>query len=226
LTIKKTYDLFFISSNARRGWFVAGKILIVATRNRGKVKEIKDLLGEIPLKVLSLNQLKNEIPEIQEDQPTFAGNAIKKAETVSELTGEAVLADDSGLEVDALGGEPGVYSARYAGEKATDAENNAKLLEKMEGIPENRRTARFRCVIALAVPQRNTLTLEGFCEGIITREPGGEEGFGYDPIFYYPPLNATLAELSPSEKNRISHRGKALCKAVPLIREILIDLPS
>ena len=195
--------------------------LIVASRNLGKIAEIKTLMEDCPLKWKSLNDI--EYVEIKEDQPTFVGNAIKKAETVSRLTGKAALADDSGLEVDALQGEPGVYSARYAGDNANDEENNAKLLERLAGVPEKSRSARFRCVIALAIPSKETQTVEGVCEGLITLNPYGSNGFGYDPVFFYPPFQATFAELSPGEKNRISHRGKAIRAVVPLIKRTLTD---
>jgi len=198
---------------------VSVKKLIVATRNQGKVKEIKKLIGEVPLQILSLNEITG-IPPVEEDRDTFEGNALKKAEIVSRYTGEAVLADDSGLEVDVLGGRPGVYSARFAGENASDAGNNARLLKEMEGIEDQRRTARFRCVMVLVFPEKKTVTVEGTCEGYITRQPRGSGGFGYDPVFFYPPLHCTLASLSSQEKNRISHRGEALSKVKQLIEAL------
>ena len=197
------------------------KLLIVATRNEGKVKEIRELLHDLPLRTASLIEFP-EIPEIVEDQLTFSGNAVKKAETVCSHAGEAALADDSGLEVDALEGRPGVYSARFAGKNSSDEENNRKLLKELENVPAEKRTARFRCVIALALPGEGTITVEGACEGWIGFSPQGREGFGYDPLFIHPSHGSTLAELSPQEKNEISHRGRALAKVRPIIEAKLV----
>ncbi len=192
------------------------KRLILATRNEGKVKELKEMLAGLPLEIRSLRDYPG-LPEVEESGTTFVQNAVIKAETISEMTGEMVLADDSGLEVDLLGGKPGVYSARFAGESATDEENNRKLLELMKDAPAHKRGARFVCVIALAVPGKETITVEGSCRGILARSPRGTLGFGYDPLFIYEEEGKTFSELDPETKNRISHRGQAFRRA----REIL-----
>lgn len=196
------------------------KKIVIATANPGKLEEINQLLAGWPVEVVSLKEVPG-VPKIVEDRDTFVGNAVKKAEVVSSHTGEITIADDSGLEVDALDGAPGVCSARFAGEHATDEENNRKLLDKLKEVEEGHRTARFRCVIAIAVPGRKTVTVEGACEGMIAFEPEGTNGFGYDPLFYYPPKNCTLAQLDSVGKNRVSHRGKALEKARQVLRELL-----
>jgi XTP/dITP diphosphohydrolase len=193
--------------------------LIVATGNAGKLKEIRNLLGDqILLKSLADFP---DIPEILEDGDTFEANAIKKAITVARATGIVTLGDDSGLQVDALNGAPGIYSARFAGEEATDSDNNAKLLNLLTSIPHEKRTARFRCVLAMATPDETVHTAEGQCEGFILTEPRGTHGFGYDPLFYLPELNATVAELPVDQKNKISHRGHALQAAAAMIRSLL-----
>jgi len=192
------------------------KQVVVATKNAGKVKEMADALAELGVEVLDLNAF-GDLAAPVEDGDTFAANAITKARHYCSLTGKPCLADDSGLEVDALHGEPGVYSARYAGEGATDEANNAKLLAKLASIDEPRRTARFRCVLAFVGPNGTTITTEGTCEGTILRQYRGQGGFGYDPIFYVPELGKTFAELSTEEKNSISHRGRALKKMVELL---------
>jgi XTP/dITP diphosphohydrolase len=194
--------------------------LIIGTRNPGKRREIKELLKGLPLKLQGVEDYP-DLPEIEEDGKTFQENAIKKATTLARLTGEWVVAEDSGLEVDALNGEPGVRSARYAGERATYAENNSKLLRAMEGVPPERRTARFRCVIALANPQGLLFLVEGECKGLISQEARGEEGFGYDPVFYPPGYGKTFAELGPQVKNQISHRAQALRKFVERLKQFL-----
>lgn len=181
--------------------------LVLATRNRGKTREIGDLLRGFPVAVKNLEDF-GPIPEVEEDGTTFEENAYKKASFTAKVLGVPAMADDSGLEVTALGGAPGVYSARYAGPGATDEENNAKLLGDMSGKAD--RAARFVCAISIAVPCGVALTYEGRCEGRITTAPQGTEGFGYDPLFFYPPLAKTFAQLSAAEKNRISHRGRAL----------------
>jgi XTP/dITP diphosphohydrolase len=161
---------------------------------------------------------------VEEDGETFCDNAVKKATVIAKAIGEWALADDSGLEVDALGGAPGVYSARYAGldhhGERNDRENNAKLLKELAGVPISRRTARFRSVIALASPEGKVWTAEGICEGYIGLEPRGEKGFGYDPLFYLPEYGLTMAELTEEEKNRISHRAKAMERFLPLLIEV------
>ena len=182
-------------------------LLIVATRNRGKSKEIREFLQDFPVEIKDLNDF-GPIPEAAEDGETFEENAYKKASFTAKVLGFPALADDSGLEVEALGGAPGVHSARYAGPQASDAENNRKLLEALAGNPN--RNARFCCVLSLAVPSGPALTYEANCEGVIVDAPRGEHGFGYDPLFYYPPLAKTFAELTLREKSQVSHRGKAL----------------
>lgn len=192
--------------------------LVLATRNPGKVREMVTLLADLGVTVRSLSDVPGA-PEVEEDGRTFAENAVKKAETIARFTGLPALADDSGLEVDALGGAPGVFSARYAGEGASDAANNAKLLAALAGVPPERRTARYRCVLALAVPGMPTVTVEGVCEGRIAEQPRGSGGFGYDPLFYLPHKGKTMAELAPEEKNAISHRGQALRRLKALLIE-------
>lgn len=182
-------------------------ILVVATRNQGKSAEIRSFLEGFPVDVRDLNDF-GPIPEVREDGQTFEENAYKKASFTAKILGFPALADDSGLEVEALGGGPGVCSARYAGPNGTDAENNAKLLRELAGV-SNRR-AHFRCVLSLAVPTGFALTYEAACEGIVLDAPRGEGGFGYDPLFHYPPLGKTFAEMSMAEKLQVSHRGRAL----------------
>ncbi len=181
--------------------------LVLASRNKGKTAEIKELLKEYPVNIKNLDDF-GPIPEVIEDGKTFDDNAYKKASFTARVLGLPALSDDSGLVVEALDGAPGVYSARYAGENATDQENCEKLIMEMKG-KANRKIA-FECVISIAVPTGPALTYEGRCEGVLTEEPTGENGFGYDPYFYYPKLNKTFAQLSREEKSSVSHRGKAL----------------
>jgi XTP/dITP diphosphohydrolase len=181
--------------------------LVIATRNPGKTDEIKELLADFPIRIKNLADF-GPLPPVVEDGGTFDENAYKKASFVARRLGLPALADDSGLVVEALNGAPGVFSSRYAGENATDAERCRKLLAAMHGL--TRRRAAFECVISIAVPTGAALTYEARCEGLIAEAPAGENGFGYDPIFYFPPLQKTFAELSRSEKSRVSHRGKAL----------------
>ncbi len=171
------------------------------------------------IQVISLDAFPNA-PEVIEDGDTFEANAIKKAREIAKYTGLPALADDSGLVVDALNGAPGVYSARYAGEYATDKANNDKLIENLRGIPENQRTAHFCCAMALATPDGRVQTAEAIWEGRILTTPRGANGFGYDPLFYVPTRNATSAELSSDEKNRLSHRGQALHAILPCILDL------
>lgn len=192
--------------------------LLIATNNQGKVLEYKFLLKDIPFDLVSLAD-EGITTVVEETGTTFQENAGLKAETIAAESRLLTLADDSGIEVDALGGEPGVMSARYAGDDATDAERVEYLLSKMKDMPEGKRTARFRCVIAIAEPAGTTDFFTGECEGIIPFEPAGETGFGYDPILYIPELGHTLAELGPEVKNSISHRARAAEKA----RKTLID---
>ena len=181
--------------------------LVLATRNAGKTEELRRLLADFPVVVMNLSNF-GPMPPVEEDGTTFEENAVKKARSTAKVVGLPALADDSGLTVDALGGAPGVRSARYAGEHAADADNNAKLLRELEH--EDNRAAAFVCVIAIAVPWGPALVHEGHCEGLITREQMGTEGFGYDPVFFYPPLQKTFAQLTTEEKNQVSHRGRAL----------------
>lgn len=185
--------------------------IVLASRNRKKVVEIERILAGQPIEVRSLDDFP-DCPEVEEDQDTFDGNAIKKARAVAEFTGRMALADDSGIEVAALNGAPGVYSARYAGEGATDALNVDKMLSEMVDIPDSQREARFVCCMALAEPGGEVHTFWGFAEGEIGREPHGVSGFGYDPVFYPLGHDRTFAEMSPSEKDALSHRRKALAK--------------
>ena len=183
--------------------------LVLATRNRGKIAEIRELLEGLGIELLTLEDFP-DVPEVVEDGETFEANARKKAKIVAQCTGLPALADDSGLEVDALKGAPGVRSARFAGDHATYTQNNEKLLRLMKDAPWEKRTARFRCVLALAFPDGAVQTLEDTCEGRITEQPQGENGFGYDPLFFFPDLGKTFARISRSEKGKISHRGRAL----------------
>ena len=185
------------------------KPLVLATRNQGKISEIRKLLLDFPIEIKSLQDF-GPISPIQEDGETFEENAYKKAHLTAKMIGFPVLADDSGLMVDALDGRPGVHSARYAGEKASDKENNLKLLKAMKGVKN--RKATFKCVIMIAVPSGPALTYEGVCDGELAYEMKGTHGFGYDPLFYYPPLKKTFAQISLEEKNRVSHRGKAMAQ--------------
>jgi len=191
---------------------------VVATHNPGKLREIRRLLTGVPAEVLSAGDL--GAPPVVEDGATFEANARKKAEEISRATGLPALADDSGLEVDALGGAPGVLSARFAGEGATDAMNNARLLERLRGHPAPW-PARYRVVVALAVPGKPTVVVEGAAEGEIVATPRGSGGFGYDPHFLDPALGRTFAELAPDEKDARSHRGKALRAIRPAIEALV-----
>ena len=195
------------------------KRLVVATRNAGKLREIRAVLAPLNLEILSLDDF-SEISDIVEDGATFRENAIKKAREVSLHTGERTVGDDSGLVVEALQGRPGVYSSRYAGEKATDEERCKKVLAEMAGVPEGRRQAAFVCVIAVAEPSGKTEVVEGECRGEIAFSLRGNYGFGYDPIFFLPEYGKTMAELPPEVKNRISHRGRASEK----LKEVLKNL--
>lgn len=195
--------------------------LVLATRNEGKTQELKALLADFPVDIKNLTDF-GPTPAIEEDGETFEENAVSKARFTAKVLGLPALADDSGLMVEALGGAPGVRSARYAGENATDLENNIKLLQELENV-ENR-SAAFACTIAIAVPWGPALVYEGRCEGSITTEQAGTQGFGYDPVFYYPPLQKTFAQLSTQEKNRVSHRGQALRELRSEFEKVLIWL--
>lgn len=194
--------------------------LLVATENEGKLREYRALLGDLPVTIVSPHE-KGLHLEVAETGATFAENAALKAAAYARASGLLTLADDSGLEVDALGGEPGVYSARYAGPAASDAERIAFLLDKMRDVPWPARTARFRCVIAIAQPNGTVWLAEGTCPGYIAFKPMGRHGFGYDPIFYLPDRRQTMAQLPPRVKNQISHRARAAAQARPIIARLL-----
>ncbi|WP_163537937.1 XTP/dITP diphosphatase [Gracilibacillus sp. YIM 98692] len=186
------------------------KSLIIATKNQGKMKDFKKLFEPYQVEVKSLLDLDQPIGEIEETGTTFEENAAIKAETICDKFQIPVIADDSGIEVDALDGAPGVYSARYAGEQKDDQANLVKVLHELKEVPEKERTARFVCVLAIAQPNKETIYKRGECEGYIGFEAKGSYGFGYDPIFYPEGYDKTMAELSPIQKNQISHRKKAL----------------
>ncbi len=190
--------------------------LLLASRNRHKIEELQQMLDGLNIEVISLDDVA-DIPVIEEDGNTFSENASKKARLTAMHTGFTCLADDSGLVVDSLEGQPGVYSARFAGEDADDRKNNHKLLQMLQGFEDEKRRARFVCVIAISDPQGNICTVEGKCEGRIDYEERGTGGFGYDPLFIPEGYTRTFAQLSREEKNRISHRGQALLKARTLL---------
>ncbi len=192
------------------------KEFVLATRNRHKGEELASLLGDIGRRIRTLAEFPAS-PEVEEDGETCEANAIKKAVEIARATGMTAVADDTGLEVDALGGRPGVFAARYAGEQATYEDNCRKLLQELAGIPYERRTARFLTVAAVASPDGDVQTTCGVLEGLITEACSGDRGFGYDPVFYVPELGKTLAELTSEEKNRVSHRAKAFLKLRDLL---------
>jgi XTP/dITP diphosphohydrolase len=196
------------------------KEVLLATRNEGKIKEFAALLGPVFERIISLREL-DSIPDIVEDGSSFEENALKKARFISELTQRVTLADDSGLEISALDGCPGVLSARYAGDKAQDKENIQKLLEELSGVADRR--ARFVCALALVFPDGKEIVVEGKCDGIIVDYPKGESGFGYDPVFFVPQMNKTMAELKPEEKNLISHRALAVKELIKCLNELEIN---
>ena len=196
--------------------------LVIATRNEKKRQEIVELLEGLDIKVRSLSDFP-EAPEVIEEGKSFKENAARKAIEVAKFTGKMALADDSGLEVDVLCGEPGLYSARFAGEDQDDEANIQKLLKLMEGVPEEKRKARFRCCVAIAKPEGLVKVVEGTCEGIIGFKSEGNYGFGYDPVFIVPDYNQTFAQLGPDVKNRISHRAKALKKARKILTSLIGD---
>lgn len=193
------------------------KQVVIATKNKGKAKDFEAIFAPLGYEVLTLFDVAPDM-DIAETGTTFEENAILKAEAVAKRLNTYVIADDSGLEIDALNGEPGVYSARYAGDH-NDAANISKVLKKLEGIPEEKRTARFCCCLAITGPSHKTETVFGTCEGIILTEKRGTQGFGYDPIFYVPSMKKTMAEMTAEEKGSISHRGNAL-------RKLAEQLPS
>lgn len=196
------------------------KEIVIATRNPGKMKEIAALLKSTQVKFLSLLDFP-QISEIIEDGTTFAENAQKKAMVISRLTGLLSLADDSGLCVKALQGRPGIFSSRFMGEKATDKERCELLLYQLQGVPLSQRKATFVCAIAMASPQGKIEVVEGKCQGLISLSPRGTHGFGFDPIFFLPKLGKTMAELTPEEKNKISHRAQALRKLKKILPAFL-----
>lgn len=193
--------------------------LLVATHNRGKILEYRALLSDLPLAVTWLDE-QGIAEDVEETGATFVANASLKAAAYAQLTGLWTWADDSGLEVDALDGRPGVYSARYGGPGLSDADRYRRLLAELAAIAPQQRTARFRCVIALAIPGGPIYTAEAAVEGLIVDEPRGAHGFGYDPVFFIPDQQRTMAELEPALKNRISHRGRAAVEA----RKIIVSL--
>mgnify|MGYP001576170566 CR=1 FL=1 len=195
------------------------KELVLATRNPHKGAELAALLGDLEIKIRTLAEFP-DAPTVVEDGDTCQANAVKKATALARHTGLPAVADDTGLEVDALGGRPGVHAARYAGEGATYENNWRKLIRELEGVPKERRRARFITVAAVAMPSAKVAIAEGSLEGLITEAPAGTQGFGYDPVFFVPEVGKTLAQLTLAEKNRISHRARAFAK----VREILLKL--
>jgi XTP/dITP diphosphohydrolase len=193
--------------------------VLIATTNQGKIQEIRNLVKGLPALFLSLSEVPG-IPEVVEDGDTFEENALKKARMMAYATGIVTLADDSGLCVDALDGRPGVHSARYAGDNASDEERYLRLLEEMEDVPDPARSARFVCVLALVAPDGEEKLFRGVCEGRITRDPQGSSGFGYDPIFYFEEAGCTFGEMDRESKNRVSHRGRALRQFAEFLRKL------
>lgn len=196
--------------------------ILIATGNVGKAEEIKQLLDGLPADIVTLADI-GITADVSETGETYAVNALLKATAYCKASGCITLADDSGLEVDALGGRPGVFTARYAGARASDSERWAKLLTELRHVPQPDRAARFRCAIAIAAPRRTPLVVEGTCEGFIAEAPAGSGGFGYDPIFYLPPYGCTMAELPGEIKNTISHRARAAHKAKRVLLEWQLD---
>jgi XTP/dITP diphosphohydrolase len=194
--------------------------ILLATGNRGKVKEMRELLAPTGIEVLGLGDIPaGGMAAPEETGATFCENALLKARVWMERTGLCVLADDSGLAVDYLDGAPGIFSARFAGENATDRDNNALLLQKLNGVPAEKRTAAFHCCIAFCCPGQPELTFDGKAEGVILTAPVGNSGFGYDPLFFYPPLNQTFAQLPAGQKNSVSHRAAALALFIAWLRD-------
>lgn len=197
--------------------------IIVATGNEGKMREFRMILDNLGLEVISMKE-NGTVVDIVEDGTTFAENAEIKAKAVWEVTGDIVLSDDSGLVVDYLGGEPGIYSARYMGEDTSYEVKNKVIIDRLAGAKEEERTARFVCAIAAVLPDGRVLHTDGIVEGVIAHEPAGDGGFGYDPIFYLPEYGMTSAEIPADKKNEISHRGKALRAMERLLGDALKDL--
>jgi len=197
--------------------------LLVATRNPGKLRELNQLLSGLPIRAISLAEA-GICEDIPETGRTFVENATLKARGYAALSGLTTLADDSGLEVDALGGAPGVQSARWAGPHASDMDRILLLLERLQGVPPQQRGAQFRCVVAIATPSLEVCTTEGIVRGQIIDQPRGSHGFGYDPVFFIPECGLTMAELEPEEKNRISHRARALQAARPILARLAAEV--
>jgi XTP/dITP diphosphohydrolase len=194
--------------------------LIVATKNRGKIVEIKQVLSGLPFEIMSMTEAGIDI-DVVEDGTTFEENSLKKALEICKVSNSIVMADDSGLEVDFLNGAPGIYSARFAGPDASDEDKNNKLLTLMKDVPFEKRTARFVCAIAVAFPDGNSFAVRGTCEGFIDFECKGNNGFGYDPLFFLQQYNRTMAEIDANDKNTISHRGKALAQMQAKLSELI-----
>lgn len=195
------------------------KEIVLATRNRHKGEELMALLGDLGITIRTLADFP-DAPDVDEDGATCAANAVKKAREIARATGMVAVADDTGLEVEALGGRPGVYAARYAGEQATYEDNCRKLLQELAGVPTQKRTAKFLTVAAIADPTGQVQVTQGILEGRITDEPIGDRGFGYDPVFFLPELGKTLAELTPEEKNGLSHRAKAFANMRVILKTL------
>ena len=193
--------------------------ILLATQNQGKVRELQDLLAGENIEVLSLLDI-SDWEDVEENGKTFADNATLKARAAVLRTGLIALADDSGLEVDALDGAPGVYSARYAGEPKDDERNNDKLLALLESVPDDKRTARFRCALVVATPDGEEYLTEGMVEGRILRQRRGKGGFGYDPLFFVTEFARTMAELNLAQKNKLSHRSQAVHKVIPILQAL------
>jgi XTP/dITP diphosphohydrolase len=198
----------------------SGDKILIATRNKGKIREIQGLLKELPLTVLSLDDLGLD-DEVEENGDSFLANAILKARHFFRVTGIPTLADDSGLCVDAMSGLPGVYSARYGGKELTDEQRCRLIIANMVSVPEEKRTAHFECAMILAMPEDTNYVFLGECPGILLLNQRGENGFGYDPIFFYTPAQKTFAEMSQEEKSKVSHRGKALKQLVDFLQGVM-----
>ena len=198
------------------------KTVLIATKNKGKAKEFETLFSPKGIKVITLLDIENAI-DVEETGSTFEENALLKANVISELLQMPVLSDDSGLVIDALDGRPGIFSARYAGLQKDDQANIEKVLDELKGVPAEKRTARFYCAIALVGPNMEPITVSGTCEGTISEAPDGENGFGYDPIFFLPERQTTMANLEAEEKNRISHRANALKELEKVLNEKVVE---
>jgi XTP/dITP diphosphohydrolase len=198
-----------------------GRKLLIATKNRSKLTEIREVLSDLPLDLIGLDEIEPEEAPVEESADSYAANALLKARAAVEATGLGALADDSGLEVDALGGAPGPRSARFAGLGASDDANNQLLLARLAGVPAERRTARFVCTAALVLPAGDPIVTLGAVEGRILDAPRGRRGFGYDPLFYYEPFGCTFGEADPADKNRVSHRGQAFRAMAAQLRALI-----